>query len=82
MSNNKNDDLELVLLRTANNNFELDLIKGVLDEENIPYIIKEGSIGGYMKIIGGQTFYGGDVLVEKSFFEKANSILDGIFLEE
>ncbi|MDR7854974.1 putative signal transducing protein [Tissierella sp.] len=81
-TNNQKDDLELVLLRIANNNFELDLIKSLLDEDNISYIIKEPGIGGYMKIITGQTLYGASVLVEKSFYEKANAVLEGIIIGE
>ncbi|MBU5427601.1 DUF2007 domain-containing protein [Tissierella pigra] len=75
MTKNK-DDLEIVLLRSTNNNYELDLIKSLLEENNIPYIIREPGIGQHMRIIGGLPLYGTDILVEKSSFEKANNILE------
>ncbi len=74
----KKDAIELVLLRVANNNFELDLIRGMLEENNIPFIVKESGIGAHMKIVTGQTLYGADILVERTFYEKAKEILDSI----
>lgn len=73
---NPSDNFEMVLLKTANNNYELELMKNLLDEHNIPYIIKERGSGGYMRIVSGASLYGTDILVEKSMFEKAKTILD------
>lgn len=81
MTKNK-DDLEIVLLRSTNNNYELDLIKTLLEENQIPYILKEKGSGQYMRIIGGASIYGTDILVEKSLFEKANNILEEFSLED
>lgn len=78
MSSN-NEKVELVLLRTANNNFELDIIKGVLDENQIPYLIQEKGIGSYMKIITGNSIYGTDIFVDESEYESARDIIDSIF---
>ena len=73
---NKNNDLEIVLLRSTNNNYELDVVKSLLEENNIPYMIREPGVGQHMRIIGGRSIYGTDILVEKSSFEKANTILE------
>ncbi len=70
------DDLELVLLKTINNEYELNLIKSLLDEHEIPYIVKDYGIGGYMRIIAGTSFYRTDILVEKSQLEKAKDIIE------
>lgn len=70
------NDFEMVLLKTASNNYELNLIKNLLDEHEISYIVKDRGMGGYMRIIGGSSLYGTDILVEKSSFEKAKAILD------
>lgn len=78
MANNKND-IELVLLKTANNRFELDIIKGVLEENQIPYIIQEKGSGGYMKIITGSSMFGSDIQVEKSQYNKAMELISSIF---
>lgn len=72
----QSDDLELVLLKTINNEFELNLIKGLLDENEIPYIVKDYGVGGYMRIIAGTSFYRTDILVEKSQLEKAKDIIE------
>jgi len=71
------DEIELVLLKNVNNNFELGLIKSILEDNHIPYIIKDSGTGGYMRIISGDSLYETEVLVEKSTFEKANSIIAG-----
>lgn len=75
MSKNKKNDLQLVILRTVNNDYDLNSLKAILDEENIPYIIKDRGIGGYMRVIGGNHLYGTDILVEESVVERAEKIL-------
>lgn len=72
---NKDKDLEIVLLTTTNNDYELLTIKTLLEDNNIPYILKDKETGGYMRIIGGTSIYGTDILVEKSAYEKAKNIL-------
>lgn len=74
-----NEKVELVLLKTANNNFELDMIKGLLEDNEIPYLLKEKGIGSYMKIIAGSSIYGTDIYVDKSVHEKALEIINSIF---
>lgn len=71
------DEIELVVLKTINNNFELGLIKNILEENQIPYIVKDQGTGSYMRIISGDSLYETEILVEKSTFEKANSIIEG-----
>lgn len=79
---NLSDDLELSLLKTTSNTHELNLMKNLLDEHNIPYIVKDHGAGGYMRIISGSSLYGADILVEKATFEKAKSILDRFIWNE
>ena len=79
---NQEYDFEMVLLKTVSNNYELDLMKDLLDEHKIPYIIKDRGVGGYMRIISGASLYGTDILVEKSLFEKAKAILDEFPLDK
>lgn len=69
------DEIELVLLRTTSDNFEFNLITGLLEEADIAFIIKERGSGGYMKIIAGNSLYGTDIYVEESTFERAEDIL-------
>lgn len=80
---NKSNEIELVPLKSINNNYELDIIKSILDDNNIPYIVKEYGAGGYMRIIGGDTsIYRTDILVEKSTYEQAKDLLDQMTFEE
>lgn len=79
----KPDDIDLVLLKSINNNYELDIITSILDDNNIPYIMKDHGVGGYMRIIGGDTsFYRTDILVEKSTYDEAKNLLNQIIFEE
>lgn len=73
---NQSDEFEMILLKTTSDNYELDLIKNLLDDQNIPYVLKDQGIGGYMRIISGDSLYGTDIFVEKALFEKAKTILD------
>lgn len=69
-------DIELVLLRSANNEFELQTIKSLLEDNNIPYLIKDPGIGGYMRILTGGSIYGAEILVERSQLEDALRVLE------
>lgn len=75
---NKNmaGDIEMVLLKTVNNQFELDVVKELLDDNEIPYVIKDYGIGGYMRIISGSSLYRTDILVAEATFKKAKAIID------
>lgn len=70
------NEINTVLLRTTNNNLELNLIKELLEQNEIPYIIKDHGIGGYMRIISGDSIYGTDILVEESIIERAESLIN------
>ncbi len=72
------DKVELVLLRSLVDNYEMDLIAGLLEEASIPFIVKERGSGGYMKIIGGSSVFGTDIYVDKKTYEKAEEALDVI----
>ena len=85
MSNEKEkhtDDIEMVVLKTTNNSPELNFIKNLLDENSIPYILKDHGAGGYMRIATGSSLYGTDILVEKSTFERAKEILNDFTCDE
>lgn len=85
MSNEKEkhtDDIEMVVLKTTNNSPELNFIKNLLEENSIPYILKDHGAGGYMRIATGSSLYGTDILVEKSTFERAKEILNDFTCDE
>lgn len=76
------DKVKLVLLRSTSDEYELNLIKGLLDEAGIPFIIKEPGSSGYMRIIGGTSVFGSNVYVDASSFKEAEEILSSFELDE
>lgn len=79
---NESKDIELVLLKTVNNNVEFDITKSILEDNDIPYIIKDEGIGGYMRIISGDSIFKTDILVERTAYDDAKELLDQItFIE-
>ncbi len=76
------DKVKLVLLRSTSDQYELNLIKGLLDEAGIPFIIKEPGSSGYMRIIGGSSVFGSNVYVDASSFKEAEEILSSFELDE
>lgn len=78
----ENDDrVNIVKLRSISNEMELGMIKAILDDNNIPYIVKDYGPGGHMRIIGGRSLYLTDIMVEEDDFDKANSLLESISIE-
>lgn len=78
--NNSELSIELVLLKSVSNDVELNMLKGLLEQNEIPYIVREHGIGGYMRIITGSgSLYGTDILVEKSQLEQALSLLEEFY---
>ena len=70
------NEINTVVLRTTNNNIELSMIKELLEQNQIPHIVKDHGIGGYMRIISGESLYGTDILVNEADFERADSIIN------
>lgn len=71
------DDVN-VKLRSISNEIELAMIKEILGENNIPYIIKEYGAGGYMRIISGGSLFNGDIMVSKFDLDEANNLLESL----
>ena len=69
-------DIKLLLLKSVDNNFDLGMVTNILEENKIPFILKDPGIGSYMRIISGQSFSGTNIYVEESSFEKAVEILE------
>lgn len=79
LKNDKGDDIKLVLLRAAQNDYELSMLKGLLDDNDIPYVIKDAEGGGYLRVHSGISLYPTDVLVPHSAYEKAKGLVDEAF---
>lgn len=76
------DDVEIVQLTHAHNNYELGLIKTLLKENGIPCLTKEEGSGQYMRIYTGRSLTGADILVAKPLLEKAKGLLESVGMSE
>ena len=72
------ENVELVLLTTLHSGYELGIIKSILEDNKIPYIIKDVAAGGYLRIGTGTVVNDAYILVEKSHLEKAKNLIGGI----
>ncbi len=75
------DGISLVKLRSVSDGIVLSMIKAILDDNDIPYIIKDKGAGGYMRIMAGMSSFGADVMIAKRDFDRANSLLESISIE-
>lgn len=73
--------LNLIKLRSTSNEIELSMIKEILADNGIPYIIKDHGPGGHMRIIGGSSLYGTDIMIDKTDFDRANRLLESISID-
>jgi hypothetical protein len=51
------------------------MITSILEDNKIPYIIKNKGSGSYMRIITGSSPFKTDILVEKRSFDKAYELI-------
>ncbi|WP_394925054.1 DUF2007 domain-containing protein [uncultured Robinsoniella sp.] len=80
-SDNKQDS-DLIVLRTASNNYELGLIEGLLEDHHIPFLVQDRGVGGYLRIYAGSSIYGTDIMVGKTYFDQAKAIMDEVDWDE
>lgn len=78
---NKLVDATVVKLKSIGNEIELDMIKAILEDNEIPYIVKDYGSGGHMRIISGVSPFSTDIMVSKDDLEKAKHLLSDINIE-
>ena len=64
----------LSLLRTLYDDVSLEMTEALLREENIPYLKKDRSGGGAMRIILGSNPHGTDIYVQTERLEEARTL--------
>ncbi len=74
------DGINLVLLRTVYDEFNLGIIKSILEDNGIPYIVKDKGSGAYMRIISGSSPFSSDIMVDENAYDKASLLLEQISL--
>ncbi|HHZ14047.1 MAG: DUF2007 domain-containing protein [Caldicoprobacterales bacterium] len=75
------DDINIIKLKSVSNEIELGMIRSILDDNDIPYLLKDHGSGGHMRIIAGGSIFGTDVMVEETDFDKAKSLLESIGID-
>lgn len=81
-NNEEQDEIDLVKLVTVHNSYELGIVESILKDNKIPYIVRETGANGYLKITTGALLMPTDIMVEKSYLEKAKSLTDMIANEQ
>lgn len=67
------NDLEYVKLVTSTNKLIFDEICAFLEDNSIPYFVKDE--GDYMRLISGFSLYEKGIYVSEKDFEEANELL-------
>ena len=72
----RNTSEEISLLTSVHDDVEKNLLCGILEEENIPYLLKDRGSGEAMRIISGFSMFATDIFVPTPLFEKASELLE------
>ena len=56
----------------------LGIVRGMLEDENIPYLVRERGTGSAMRIITGFSMFGTDVYVPTHAYETAKALVAGL----
>ena len=69
---------EVAHLTTVYDIAMLGMIRGLLEDADIPYLVHERATGSAMRIMTGFSLYGTDVFVPKAAEEAARDLIAGI----
>lgn len=69
-------DENTALLTTVHDDVEKSLLCGILEEEGIPYLLKDRGSGEVVRILSGYSTFGSDIFVPATLLEKATELLD------
>jgi hypothetical protein len=76
LDNPTKGDKDTVLLTTTHDDVEKMIISGILEEEKIPFLVKDRGAGEAVRVVTGYSMYGCDIYVPTALLEKANALLD------
>ena len=69
---------EVVHLTTVYDIAILGMVRGLLEDADIPYLVQERATGSAMRLMTGFSFYGTDIFVPKTAEETARDLIAGI----
>lgn len=70
------EDVDLLI--TVYDPVTLGIVRGLLEDEKIPYLVHDRGGGGVVRIIVGYSTFGTDVYVPKAAMETASALIAGI----
>ena len=69
---------EIDLLTTVKDNAMLAMIRGLLDDAEIPYLVRERGSGGVVRMVTGISWFGTDIYVPTDALEEAKELIEGL----
>ncbi|MDO4273140.1 MAG: DUF2007 domain-containing protein [Eubacteriales bacterium] len=75
------DKNEPVLLITVDSNYQLGLVRSILEENKIPCLAQDRASGGYMRVYAGGSIFGTDIYVAPENEDKARELLNVLDLD-
>lgn len=81
MKKQKKKNEEPVLLTTVSSNYQLGLIKSILEENHIPCLMQDRGSGGYMRVYAGGSIFGTDIYVAPDNLEMAKELIEILSLD-
>ena len=69
-------DENVAHLTTVHDDVEKSLLCGILEEEGIPYLLKDRGSGEAVRILAGFSMFGCDIYVPEELFDQANELLE------
>lgn len=72
------DGDEVDLLTTVYDVVMLGIVRGLLEDADIPYLVRERGTGSAMKLMTGFSLYGTDIFVPKKAMETASDLIAGL----
>ncbi|RHQ91695.1 hypothetical protein DWX83_07405 [Ruminococcus sp. AF21-42] len=75
------DASEPVILMNVAGNYELGLVKSILEEHQIPCFLQDHATGGYMRLYAASSLYGTDIYVSPADLDRARELTSVLDLE-
>lgn len=70
-------DENVTLLTTVHDVVMLGMVRGLLEDADIPYLVKERATGSAMRIMTGFSLFGSDIFVPEAALEIARALISG-----
>ncbi len=72
---------EFAVLGVTGDRYLTDLVSALLEQHDIPFLLKDAGSGEYMRQFGGFSQFGTVIITNKVFYKRAVALLNGINLE-